>query len=123
VDHLHDRNSGQCLTQARVDAGLDLIDELERRGATESLLLDDQLGRRFAGEKEGRNAWRHGSRDIPDAGLGNGAGPARHSRHQADSRRSHSHSERGFFLRSDATDLNPGPYGEHNRVVGGYYVR
>ena len=42
---------------------------------------------------------------------------------QADGRRAHSHGERGFFFGSNATDLNPGPYWEHNRAVGGYYVR
>jgi hypothetical protein len=70
-----------------------------------------QFGRRFARKKEGRDTRRHGSRNIPDAGLGNRARPARHSRHQADSRCSEPHGERGFLFGGNATDLTLGGVG------------
>jgi len=63
------------VAQPRVNAGLDLVDELKCRRAAKSLLLDDRLDRRLTGEQEARDARWHGIRNIPDAGLRDGPGP------------------------------------------------
>jgi hypothetical protein len=101
------------VAQPRVNAGLDLVDELKCRRAAKSSLRDDRLSRRFAGQQEGRDARWHGIRNIPDARFSDWTRTARHSRHEAERRRAHLHRERGFFLGRNATDLNPGRDGEH----------
>ncbi len=53
VEHLYYRNPGQRIAQLLVHSGFDLVDELQRVGAAESLLRDDWLGRRLTSQKEG----------------------------------------------------------------------
>ena len=79
VNHLNERNVGQFLSDLRVRAVRQFVDQLQRRGRAAAVLRDDLPWVLQARQQERRGGAADGGCDFGDQLLGNHARPAWHA--------------------------------------------